>query len=105
MKQLGGILHPFALKLCAARVINNKEGNFYQGLVFVNNYNVPFDDDWFFLEQNYFESPAGSIHEQAKADLMNAIQAFSQNYHAGTVEFVEAAKKIFTPAQLEDILR
>jgi hypothetical protein len=72
-------------------------------LVSVENYNVPFDDDWFFLESNYFESPPGPIQGQAKADLMNSVQAFSQNYHAGTVELVEAAKKIFTPAQLEQI--
>jgi hypothetical protein len=54
---------------------------------------------------NYFEAPAGSIHEQAKVDLMSAIQTFSQNYHAGTVEFVEAAKKVLTQTQLEEILR
>ena len=104
LEQLQELLHQFALKLCSSRVIGNKLGNFYQMLVFVDNYIVPFDDDWDFLESNYFEAPAGSIHEQAKADLMNAIQTFSQNYHAGTVEFVESAKKIFTPLQLEEIL-
>ena len=105
LKQLEDLLHQFALKLCNSRVIDNKLGNFYQMLVFVDNYKVPFDDDWFFLESNYFEAPAGSIHEQAKADLINSVHAFSQNYHAGTVEFVEAAKKIFTQTQLEELLR
>jgi hypothetical protein len=105
LKQLEELLHQFALKLCASRVINNKVSNFYQELVVVNNYDIPFDDDWFFLKMNYFEAPAGSIHEQAKVDLMSAIQTFSQNYHAGTVEFVEAAKKVLTQTQLEEILR
>lgn len=105
LKQLGDLLHKFALKLCNSRVIENKPGNFYQELIFANNYNIPFDDDWFFLERNYFESPEGPIREQAKADLMNSVQALSQNYHAGTVEFVETAKKIFTADQLQEILR
>lgn len=105
LKQLEGLLHQFALKLCNSRIIDNKPGNFYQELVFANNYNVPFDDDWFFLERNVYESPDGLIREQAKADLMNSVQAFSQNYHAGTAEFVEAAKKIFTTEQLEQILK
>jgi hypothetical protein len=104
-KQLDGLLHQFALELCNARVVDNKLGNFYQGLVFADNYTVPFDDDWDFLKRNYFESPPGPIREQAKADLMNSVQAFSQNYHAGTVEFVEGAKKIFTPAQLQEMLK
>lgn len=105
LKQLQKLLQQFALKLCASRVINNKASNFYQELVVVNTFDVPFDDDWDFLERNYFESPDGPIREQAKADLMNSVQALSQNYHAGTVEFVGAAKKIFSPAQLEEILR
>ena len=105
LNQLDDLLRQFALKLCNSRVINNKLGNFYQELVFVNNYNVPFDDDWFFLERNVYESPDGPMLEQAKADLMNSVQAFSQNYHAGTVEFVKAAKNVFTPAQFEQILK
>jgi hypothetical protein len=36
---------------------------------------------------------------------MNEVRIFSQNYHAGTVEFVESAKRIFKPAQLEQILK
>lgn len=105
LKQLDGLLHHFALKLCNSRVINNKPGNFYQELISVKNYNVPFDDDWFFLESNYFESPPGPIHDQAKADLMNSVQALSQNYHTGTVEFVEAVRKVLTTTQLEQLLR
>ena len=105
LKQLDALLHQFALKLCNSRIINNKLGNFYQELVFVNNYDVPFDDDWFFLESNYFKSPPGPIHDHAKADLMNSIQALSQNYHAGPVEFVEATKKVLTTTQLQQILR
>jgi hypothetical protein len=104
LKQLDDLLHTFALKLCNSRVINNKLGNFYQELVLESDYS-PFDDDWFFLESNYFESPAGPIREQAKADLINSVQTFSQNYHPGTVEFVEAAKKVLTQTQLEEILR
>jgi len=50
LKQLEELLHQFALKLCASRVINNKVSNFYQELVVVNNYDIPFDDDWFFLK-------------------------------------------------------
>jgi hypothetical protein len=36
---------------------------------------------------------------------MDTVRIFSQNYHVGTVEFAEAAKKIFTAEQLKEILR
>jgi hypothetical protein len=52
---------------------------------------------------DYREAPP-NLKEQAKAELMDEVRIFSQNYHAGTVEFVESAKKIFT-AQLEQILK
>jgi HEAT repeat protein len=64
----------------------------------------PGDDDWRDLLVDYKESPA-SLREQAKANLINSVQVRSQNYHSGTIEFVEAAKKIFTPTQLEQILK
>ena len=103
-EKLNQLLHQLAQKLCNSRVINNKELNFYQGLIWEPK-NCPFDDDWHFLHRNYFEAPTDLIRDQAKADLMNSVQTLSQNYHAGTVEFVESAKKIFSPAQLEEILK
>lgn len=64
-----------------------------------------FYDDWFFLLSNYLEAPDGPIRDQAEADLMNSVQALSQNYHEGTIEFVQSAKRIFMPAQLKEILK
>jgi hypothetical protein len=57
-----------------------------------------------FAFTDYREAPP-NLKEQAKAELMNEVRIFSQNYHAGTVEFVESAKRIFKPAQLEQILK
>ena len=38
-------------------------------------------------------------------NLLDSVRIFSQNYHAGTVEFVEAARRVFTPEQVEAICR
>jgi hypothetical protein len=53
---------------------------------------------------DYKESP-GSLREQAKVNFINSVQIRSQYYHSGTIEFVEAAQKILTPAQLEQLLK
>jgi HEAT repeat protein len=104
LKQLNDLLHQFAVKLCGSRISDQKIGNLYNLLVFQSDY-CPSDDDWTSLLFAYKEAPAGPLQEQAKADLIDSVRVFSQNYHAGTVEFAEAAKKIFTAAQLEEILR
>ena len=104
LTKLKDLLHQFAVRLCGSRVSDQRIGNLYNDLVFWND-NCPSDGDWTFLWFDYKEAPAGPIREQAKADFIDSVRIFSQNYHAGTVEFVEAAKKIFTPAQLEAVLR
>lgn len=104
LKQLNDLLHQFAVKLCSSRISDQKIGNLYNSLVFQSDY-CPSDDDWTSLLFAYKEAPDGPLREQAKADLIDSVRVFSQNYHAGTVEFAEAAKKIFTAAQLEEILR
>ena len=104
MRQINDLLHQFAMKLCGSRVSDQKLGNLYNLLTFQNDY-CPHDDDWTSLLFAYKEAPAGSLREQAKADLIDSVRLFSQNYHAGTIEFAEAAKKILTPAQLDRLLR
>ena len=104
LKQLNDLLHQFAVKLCGSRISDQKIGNLYQGLTLSSDY-CPGSDDWHTCLLAYFEAPAGSLREQAKVDLIDSVRVFSQNYHSGTVEFAEAAKKIFTPTQLEEILR
>ena len=104
MKELTDLLNKFAAKLCGSDVSDLRISNFYNLLVNDSDY-CPDDIDRWAMLSAYKEAPAGPIKEQAKADLMDSVHIFSQNYHAGTVEFVEAAKKIFTPAQLEEILR
>jgi hypothetical protein len=103
-KQLGDLLHRFAVILCGPRVSDQQIGNLYNLLVHQHE-SCPHHGDWTPLLFAYKEAPAGLLREQAKADLIDSVRSFSQNYHAGTVEFVEAAKKIFSSAQLDDILR
>ena len=102
--RINDLLHQFAVKLCGSRVSDQKIGNLNTLLTFQSDY-CPSDDDWTSLLFAYKEAPAGLLREQAKADLIDSVRVFSQNYHAGTVEFAEAAKKIFPPAQLDQILR
>lgn len=103
LKQLNDSLHEFAVKLCGSNVSAQKIGNLYNSLVFDPGY-CPVNDDWYFLFPAYKEAPP-SLQEQTKADLINSVQAFSQNYHSGTVEFVQAARKIFSQTQLDQILK
>jgi hypothetical protein len=104
LKQLNDLLHQFAVKLCGSRLSDQKIGNLYNSLILQSDY-CPSDDEWTSLLFAYKEAPAGPLQEQAKSDLIDSVRVFSQNYHAGTVEFAEAANKIFTAAQLEEILR
>jgi hypothetical protein len=114
VKQLEHLLQQFAVKLFGSfsgqhhpnstqpqrdRLI----GDFYQLLVTFPD-NCPCHG-WHDLLFAYMEAPPGSLREQAKAALMDSVRVFSQNYHAGTLEFAEAAKKLFTPEQLDNILR
>ncbi|HTY86272.1 MAG TPA: HEAT repeat domain-containing protein [Candidatus Acidoferrum sp.] len=103
MQQLDRLLNKFAVKLCGSRVSDQKVGNLYNLLVQQGDY-CPHSDDWHDLFRNYLEAPP-TRKEQAKAELIDSVRIFSQNYHAGTVEFAESARKIFTPSQLEEILR
>jgi hypothetical protein len=102
-KQLEDLLHQFAVRLCGARVSDQKTGNLYNLLVWQSGY-CPFSADWSDLFRDYQEAPPW-LKEQAKADLIESVRVFSQNYHAGTADFVESASKIFTSAQLEQILK
>jgi HEAT repeat protein len=103
LKQLNDLLHQFAVKLCGSDVSNQQIENYYHALV-SSWTECPYDySSWISLHSVYSTAPPDS-HEQAKANLLNTIQAFSQNYHSGTVEFAEKAQKIFTPEQLKQIL-
>ncbi len=104
VKTLKELLHRFAVELCGPHVSDQRTGNLYNLLVFQSDYCTG-DDDWTSLFSAYKEAPSGPLREQAKADLIDSVRVFSQNYHAGTVEFAESAKKIFTPGQLEQILK
>jgi hypothetical protein len=78
--------------------------NFYNLLISQHG-SCPHHGDWTPLLRAYKEAPAGPLRDQARANLMDCVRVFSQNYHAGTVEFVEASRKILRPEQLEGILR
>lgn len=104
MRQLNELLRQFAVTLCGRRVSDQKLGNLYNSLVLQPDF-LPGDDEWWHLLLAYKEAPAGPLQEQAKANLVEEVRIFSQNYHAGTVEFAEAAKNIFTPTQLDQIVK
>jgi hypothetical protein len=104
VKRLETLLHQFSIKLCGLRISEQKFGNLYNLLVQQPG-SCPHHDDWTPLLFACKEAPAGLLREQARAGLIDSVRIFSQNYHAGTVEFVDAAKKIFSTAQLEDLLR
>ena len=103
IQQLNALLHKFAVKLASPLVSDQKFRNLYSLLVGQSGY-CPGSDDWHECLYDYLEAPA-ALKEQTKADLIDSVRIFSQNYHAGTVEFVESAKKIFTPRQVDEILR
>lgn len=105
--QLKAQIRIFSAKLCGLHVspgATDNTDNYYNVLVNQGGY-CPGNFDWHQLYQNYQEAPAGELKEQAEKDLLESVRIFSQNYHAGTIELAEAAKKIFTPEQLEEILR
>jgi hypothetical protein len=104
MKQLEGLLRRFAVTLCGPRLSEQQTGNCYN-LLIAQAGSCPFHGDWSSLLRAYHEAPAGLLREQARGDLIESVRSFSQNYHAGTVEFVEAARKVFTPEQVEAICR
>jgi hypothetical protein len=104
MKQLTDLLNVFAKKLCGSKVSDLWISNFYNLLVNDSDYCPASAACFGFAFTDYREAPP-NLKEQAKAELMDEVRIFSQNYHAGTVEFVESAKRIFTPAQLEQILK
>jgi len=98
------LLRQFAIRLCGSTVSSQRVGNFYNLLVGQAGY-CPGDDDWGELLRAWQEAPAGPLRNQAKADLINSVQVFSQNYHLGTVEFAAAAGKILTLEQAAAVLR
>lgn len=102
IQQLNVLLHEFAVKLAGPLVSDQKIGNLYNLLV--GQSGCPGSDDWHECLYDYLEAPA-VLKEQTKANLIDSVRIFSQNYHAGTIEFVEAAEKIFTKEQLEQILK
>lgn len=101
--RLATLSRQFAVKLCGSRVSDQKIGNFYSLLVNNSEY-CPSDDTWWECFRDYKEAPP-SLKEQTKTDLINSVVIFSENYHEGTVEFAQAARKIFTGSQIEEILR
>lgn len=103
LRQLDNLLYQFAAQLSGSNVSDEKIEGYYEALVTSCDY-CPGNDDWFSLFSIYLWAPA-YLREQAKTNLINSVQAFSQNYHSSTVEFVEKAKKIFTSAQLDEILK
>jgi hypothetical protein len=103
LQQLKDALHQFAVKLCGPNSSDQRISNTYTRLVSWSDY-CPSDDNWRSLLVDYKESP-GSLREQAKVNFINSVQIRSQYYHSGTIEFVEAAQKILTPAQLEQLLK
>ena len=102
-KQLTDLIEKFSERLCGSDVSKQAKENFYNLLV--QQIGCPHDIGWWQLLFAYKEAPAGLLKEQAKSDLVDSVRQLSQNYHVGTVEFAEAAKKIFTPEQLAEILR
>lgn len=93
----------FAVKLCGSQVSDQRIGNFYNLLV-SNSDCSPGDDAWWDYLRAYQEAPP-SLKEQTKTDVINSVVDFSENYHEGTVEFANAARKVFTRSQIEEILR
>jgi HEAT repeat protein/PBS lyase HEAT-like repeat-containing protein len=108
MARLIDLLHKFAVKLCGPLVSDQETGYCYNDLISFSDicpYVSGNSRNLLAAYKDYKEAPPGPLRDQAKADLIDSVRLLSQNYHAGTVEFVESAKKIFTPEQLEQILR
>lgn len=101
MKRLTTALNKFATQLSGGGVSEQGISNFYNLLVNDPDFCVGSFDDAF---TSYREAPAGRLKNRAKADLMDQVRVFSQDYHAGTVELVETAKEIFDNEQLQQIL-
>jgi hypothetical protein len=104
VQQLEALVRQFAVTLCGPSLSEQQVGNFCNLLVSQAG-SCPFHGDWTSLLFAYKEAPPGPLQEQAKADFIDSVRLFSQNYHAGTAAFVEAARKVFSPEQLEAILR
>lgn len=103
LQRLHDLLNEFAVKLCGPNVSDQKTRNLYQDLVLSSNY-CPWSEDWHTKLIAYNEAPS-ALRQQARAELIDSVRVFSQNYHSGTVEFAKAAEKIFTASQLQGILR
>jgi hypothetical protein len=101
-KQLDEALSQFARRLCGSPFSDKRAAGLRHLLVFIR---VGFagDPDWHSLYCAYKEAPGGQRHDEAQADLCESVRAFSQNYHAGTIEFAEAAKRILTRQQVAAI--
>jgi hypothetical protein len=95
----------FAMKLCGAKVSDLWVSNFYNLLVNNPEY-CPTGAAFFSIPLKYYqEAPDGVLKDQAKADFLNDVQVFSQNYHSGTVELVDASKKILSREQISQLSR
>jgi HEAT repeat protein len=101
-KQLDESLDQFAQKLCGPQISDRKVAD-YRRLLVTYSGSCPSELDLMSFFFAYREAPAGPLKEQAEADLCDVVRAYSQNYHAGTVEFAAAAKLILTRQQLERI--
>lgn len=103
MTRLNSLLRQFAVKLCGSQVSAQRIGNFCNSLISQPRY-CPDDPEWWDFFWAYLEAPP-SLKDQTKTDLIDSVVALSENYHEGTMEFAKAAGSVFTPAQIEEILR
>ena len=101
-KQLDEALSRFARTLCGSPFSDKRAAGLRHLLVFIR-VGCPGDPDWHSLYCAYKEAPGGRRHDESETDLCESVRAFSQNYHAGTIEFEEAAKRILTPQQIAAI--
>jgi hypothetical protein len=102
MNQLRQSLNRFAVKLCGSHVSDQKIANFYNLLA----NNSPYCPDDFECSHRltiYWEAPSW-LKQEAKTDLINTTVNYSQNYHMGSVEFVNSVTNILSPSQIQQIL-
>src|SRR5581483_7181846 len=104
MTHLASQVNVFAKKLCGSHVSDQRISNFYNSLVNDSD-DCPASAAFFGSAFTDYREATPSLKEHTKASLTDDVRVFSQNYHLGTIEFVEAAKKIFTPTQFEEITR
>lgn len=98
--QIAMTVKQFAMKLCGAKVSDLCISNFYNLLANNADY-CPTGAAFFGTPLRYYqEAPDGPLKEQAKFDFVDEVRRFSQDYHAGTVELVQNAKKILTKEQI-----